>query len=453
MSLFIAAVFLALAQQPRSAPPLAITHVTVIDVAAGASRTDQTVLIEGNRIRAVGRAASVKVPSGARVIEAQGKYLIPGLWDMHVHLGSTGREALEALIANGVTGVRDMGGKFDLVRAWRDSVAAGTLVGPRIEMTGPIIENGSWLRMVLRVANQRADTGLASGMAERIAVTTEEDARRAIARIAALGVTLVKVRNSPPPAAYFTLLREARRRGLRVVGHAPNPPITLAEASDSGQASLEHQLLGMRGYQWVSLLDTLTPQARADLFQRFARNHTALTPTIIAGIGFRRTPDSVALALIDDSLGVRDSRRRTISRRPAADWRRQILMKADEGPQPDWDSLGRQAVAHIRALDSAGVLILAGTDLATALVYPGFAIHDELALLVREGGLSPARALKTATINPAIFFDLEGTMGTVSPGASADLVLLDGDPLKDIANVSRVHRVVVQGRVFEGRER
>lgn len=238
-------------------------------------------------------------------------------------------------------------------------------------------------------------------------------------------------------------------RGLRVVGHPPNPPITLADASDSGQASLEHQLLGTRGDVWVSVLDTMTPQARAELFQRFVRNHTALTPTIIAGIGFRRTPDSVALALIDDSLGVRDPRRRTISRSLAQQWRRQILMKAVEGAQPDWDALGRQAVAHLRALDSAGVLLLAGTDLGTALVYPGFAIHDELGLLVREGGLRPARALRTATINPAIFFGLERTMGTVSPGASADLVLLDGDPLADISNVSRVHRVIVRGRVFE----
>src|SRR5688572_491584 len=249
-----------------ASPPLAITHVTVIDVAGERALPDQTVVIDGNRIRAVGRARSVRVPAGARLIDGRGKYLIPGLWDMHVHLGMTGRSALAALVANGIIGVRDMGGSFTAVRAWRDSVNAGQLVGPRIALTGPIIENGRGLGLVNQLATQRNDSILYQGMAERLPVSTDSEAIAAVDSIAKLGAPFIKVRNSPPPSAYFTLLREATRRGLIVVGHPPNAPVDLAEASDSGQASLEHQLLGVRNGEWVSVLDTLSQEARALLF-------------------------------------------------------------------------------------------------------------------------------------------------------------------------------------------
>ena len=232
-------VALLIALSSRAAPQLSITHVNVVDVESGAVRPDRTVVIEGDRIRAITTSA----PAGGRTIDARGAYMIPGLWDMHVHLGMGGRSALALLVANGVTGVRDMGGKFDLVRSWRDSVTAGTLVGPRIEMTGPIVENARWLSAVRGILEQTGDTAAVRDFSERIPVATPEEARAAVARVAALGVTLLKVRNDPPPDAYFALLAEARTRGIRVVGHPPQR-VGLAQASDSGQVSLEHELLG-----------------------------------------------------------------------------------------------------------------------------------------------------------------------------------------------------------------
>jgi hypothetical protein len=432
-----------------ASPAVVITHVTVIDVVAERAVPDQTVVIAGGRITRVGRARSTSIPGGARVIEGRGKYLIPGLWDMHVHLGMTGRSALPALVANGVTGVRDMGGSFTAVRAWRDSVNAGLLAGPRIVMTSPIIENGRWLGLVNQLGTQRGDTLLLRGMAERIAVSTDSEAIAAVDSIAKLGVPFIKLRNSPPPSAYFTLLREARRRGLKVVGHPPNPPIDLAAASDSGQVSLEHQLLTMRDGEWVSVLDTLSQEARDLLLMRLARNHTALAPTLVAGIGFRRTPDSVVLAAVADTAGLLDPRRRWVSADLAEHWRRQIEMKQVEGKQPDWNALGLQAAKHIHALDSAGVLILAGTDLGVPLAYPGFALHDELALLVHEGGLTPARALRAATYNAARFLGIAREQGIIKRGARADLVLLEANPLEDIANVGKIATVILRGRPYE----
>lgn len=431
----------------RAASQVSITHVNVIDVERGSVQADRTVVIENDRIRAITTGAPAGA-RGTRTIDARGGYMIPGLWDMHVHLGMAGRSALALLVANGVTGVRDMGGKFDLVRAWRDSVTAGTLVGPRIETSAPIVENGRWLSAVRGMLAQSGDTLAARELEDRIPIVTPEDARAAVARAAALGVKLLKVRNDPPPDAYFALLSEARARGIRVVGHPPQQ-VSLAQASDSGQASIEHELLGFANDHWVSSLDEMTPADRASLYARFVRNHTALVPTLIAGAGFRRMPDSLVIAMIDGTGAPTDPRHRYLEPLLAQHWRSQMAMKKMEGPQPDWVALYKLAAARLAGADSAGVTILVGTDLGTPLTYPGFAVHDELELLVRDGGLSPRRALWAATLGPAQFFHLEADAGSVAPGKVADLVLLDGNPLADIRAVGRIRGVIRSGRYLD----
>ncbi|MGH7711768.1 MAG: amidohydrolase family protein [Gemmatimonadaceae bacterium] len=440
---------LASVARAADAQATAIRNVTVIDVATGVRLRERTIVIEGDRISALGATGSVRVPRGARVIDGAGKYIIPGLWDMHVHLGMAGASALPLLVANGVLGVRDMGDSFTRVKAWRDSIATGSLLGPRIEMVGPILENASWLTTVTRMLSQQGDSETARTLGERIAVATPDEARAAVERIATLGASSIKVRNDPPTAAYYALLREARRRGMRVVGHPPERGPTLADASDSGQASIEHLILRYREQTWTSALDAMSRDERAALFTRLARNRTALVPTIIAGIGFRRMPDSVVLAIIDDTTSTRDPRRRYVSASLAAQWRRQIEMKRLEGPQPDWAALNIQAAANLGGLDSAGVPILAGTDMGGPLVYPGFALHDELSLMVREGGMTPARALRAATLGPAQFFGLEKEIGAVATGMRADLVLLTADPLAAITSVGRIDSVILGGRVLD----
>jgi hypothetical protein len=447
------AVLLAVANSARCsaqqrATPFAITHVAIVDVAGGVVRPDQNLIIDGGRIRQVGAASSLTIPAGIRTISGTGAWLIPGLWDMHVHLGMAGRSALLALVANGVTGVREMGGSFELVRSWRDSVAAGAIVGPQIEMVGPIIENARWLNVVIGMLNRTGDLTAARKLGERIPVATPQDARAAVATIAALGVSMIKVRTDPPADAYFELLREARRRGLRVVGHPPERGPSLGDAADSGQASIEHQLFTYDGAHWARL-DVMTPAARAALYEQLRRNHTSYDPTLVAGVGFRQTPDSIVLAVIADTAGTRDTRRAFVSPALVDEWRSQVNMKASEGPQPDWNELATKAAPYVRSLDSAGVAILAGTDLGTPLTYPGFALHDELALLVRQGGLTPARALRAATLAPAQFFGRENESGLVGAGMRADLVLLDANPLTDIANTQRIRAVILGGRFFD----
>ena len=204
----------------RSAEPpatLAIRHVSVVDVTGGPTRPDQTVLVQGNRIVTVGPAASVRVPAGARVVDGSGKYLIPGLWDMHTHV-TYARAGLALMLANGVTGVRDMGAqRFATAKGWRDSIAAGEMLGPRMRIASPVVESARWLANVRRIAVYEPI------LRERFGPTSPEEAVRWVDSVKALGADHVKVRNWPAPEIAFALVTRAKERGLPVVAHANRP--------------------------------------------------------------------------------------------------------------------------------------------------------------------------------------------------------------------------------------
>src|SRR5688572_13478739 len=201
----------------------AFTHVTVIDGRSSQPRIDQNVVVRGNRIVAVGPAASTSVPAGARVIDGRGKFLIPGLWDMHVHTTMPGgRDVLELYIANGVTGVRDMAGDWPTITAWRGEIARGTLIGPRIVASGPYLEGG--------------DVPI-----PHLLVRTPADAQPAVDSLIRLGVDFIKVHSQLTRETYFAIARAARARGVEFVGHVPRTVLP-EEASDSGQSSIEHML-------------------------------------------------------------------------------------------------------------------------------------------------------------------------------------------------------------------
>jgi hypothetical protein len=196
-------------QQPAE---LALSNVTVIDIATGSRAPGSTVLIRGNRISAVGPSASVTIPSGARRVDGGGKFVIPGLWDMHLHLSMTGRSALALLLANGVTGVRDMGGIYARVRPWRDSVARGTIAGPRIFTAGPIVERGNWIRAVRGLGERLKQPGLIAEMDRRLPLDSVSDGPRMVDSLARLGVDFIKIRNFPSPRS-TSPLRERRASG------------------------------------------------------------------------------------------------------------------------------------------------------------------------------------------------------------------------------------------------
>jgi imidazolonepropionase-like amidohydrolase len=389
---------------------LAFSHVTVIDATGASARRDMTVVVSGSRIVAVGRSGKTRVPGGALVVDATGKFLIPGLWDMHAHLGDEvfDRDAHLALfVANGVTGVRVMTGSTEH-HAWRREIEAGTLTGPR-----------------MIIASRRIDE----------AQTDETQAREAIRRARREGADFFKVYDALPRASYFALMEEARRLNFPVAGHVP-ASVTAAEASAAGQRSVEH---------FTGLDEAKTdPSKAARVAASFRRNATWLCPTLVMRHNYAR---------LDDRRMASDPRLKYA--KPS--WRERWLRMTDDAaktPAAEWAQrreLIRKEDDLVAAMRRAGVRVLAGTDDANPYVIPGFGLHDELALLV-AAGLTPMQALQAATLNPAKFFGRLDSLGTVEAGKLADLLLLDADPLEDIRNTTKISAVVVNGRLLDREE-
>jgi imidazolonepropionase-like amidohydrolase len=415
---------------------LAFTHVTVIDGGSSVPRADRTVVVRGRHVVADGPSADTRVPADARVVEGRGKFLIPGLWDMHVHsVVPGGHDVLSLYVKNGVTGVRDMASEWATLQQWRREIAAGALVGPRIVASGPYLEGG--------------DVPI-----PHLLVRRPEDAQPAVDSLVRLGVDFVKVHSQLTRETYFAIARAARARRITFAGHVPRS-VSAGEASDSGQHSIEHLLtipnrctpdeakaLEPR-FPIQSVFGKCTTDDLAPLFARFVHNDTWMVPTLVAQLEVALWPttqvpgDSLARYLPD-----------TLRRYVAA-----IFPMAPDIP-PGADVVGRalfdKRVALVGAMHRAGVHIMPGTDAPLRNSPPGFGLHEELTYFVRAG-FSPFEALRAATLEPAQFLGVTDSLGTVGPGKLADLVLLDANPIADIANLRRISAVVANGRFFEVR--
>ena len=437
--------------RPANPAILALTHVTLIDGTGAPPAPDATIVIADGRIASVGRADRVPVPRGARVVDGRGAYVIPGLWDAHVHLSPAGECALPALLAHGITSVRDMGGKPAETARWRAATAAGTLPGPRIWMAGPLLESARWLAGVRSIPLPK---GLEQfplwDIGPRVGVAGTDDARRAVDSLAGLGVDFVKVRTVASPATFTAIAAAARLHRLPVAAHAPGMDLTVA--AEAGLRSMEHTetIYFAHAAKPTAGPGGAPPVARTttEVGAALARAGTWVTPTLVAGARWRLTADAVLAAGIADTSGRRDPRQRLVSPLLRDFWRVQANLRQYERPN-DWAAQRRTELAQLRALHAAGAGLLAGTDLGVPLVFPGTALHEELALLVAEVGLSPLEALQTATRNPPYFFGLERELGTVERGKRADLVLLAADPLADIRNTTRIRAVVHGGRLLD----
>lgn len=423
----------ACAPRPAPAPAagtasLAITNMTVVDVTGGPSRPGQTVIVSGDRITSVEPAAGARLPRGARVVDGTGRYLVPGLWDMHSHISTFGRTGLNLYLAHGVTGIRDMGAeRFAVVKALRDSVAAGQIAGPRMRIASPVVENQRWLAWTRQMS---AQAGTPWTLYERFGPASPEDAVRWVDSVAALGADHIKVRNWPDTTLSRALMARARERGLPVAAHANEPfPRT-------GVSSYEHGI-------WPPL--RVSDAARDSLWRHFAAGGASVVPTLVTWPIRLDPPDTLLARLDDGRIG-------GLCYVPAGalrEWRDQLTNLKQETGRIDWREVYRGEVRNAGEMHRAGVALMAGTDIGAPLLVPGFSLHDELALLVRDAGMSPLQALQAATLTPARVLGLADETGTVQAGRRADLVLLDADPLADIQNTRRIHAVVAGGRLLD----
>jgi hypothetical protein len=429
---------------------LALTHVTVIDMTGAPPKSDMTVLIEGNRITSIARGRKMRIPRGAEVINATGKFLIPGLWDMHVHFTEVER-SFPLFIANGVTGVRNMGGELEDLLRWRAAVASGKLLGPRVLTCGPIVDGP-----------QPAAHG------PTIVVGTPTEGRQTVDRLKQRGADCVKVYDRLPRDAYFAIIDQAKRDGIPVVGHVPEA-ITTMEASDAGQKSIEHLGTIFQGCSTIEdelrrlqaapmpsggdfseiprriaargerMLDTYDEQKAKQLFAHLARNQTWQVPTLVT---------KRALTFIDDFDRNGDERLKYIPPAEQKWWSPQqnFLLRYRTPEYIVYSKrLFQKELDLVAVMHRAGIPLMTGTDLGIPYTFAGFSLHDELGLFV-QAGLTPMEALQAATRNPAVFLDELSSQGTIERRKIANLVLLDANPLEDIRNTERISAVVLNGK-------
>jgi len=442
------------AANPQSGAPVAFTNATVIDVESGKPLPGMTVVVRAGRIIAVSNQG-FQPPAGARIIDATGKYLIPGLWDMHVHAAFPGIDSqfLPLLVANGVTGVREMFSRMDWVDSSRARVARGAFPGPRIVASGHILD------------------GTPPIWPGSVGVSNAAEARRAVDSLAKSGADFIKVYSRLSREAFFAAGREAKAKGLPFAGHVPSL-VRASEASDSGQKSIEHltgvltgcesledQQLGevaaavaspkgwdsagalsrARSPEWFA---SFSPERCRGLARTFVKNGTWMVPTIAV---------LHSISYLDDSTLALDPRLKYIPGpfkqgwNPKADFRFRMLTPRDWANRKA--SYAKQ-LEIVALLHREGVRFLAGTDLSNPYVYPGFSLHDELASLV-AAGFTPAEALRAATLDAARYLGAADSLGSIEPGKRGDLVLLDANPLEDIRNTTKIAAVVAAGRLYD----
>jgi len=424
-----------------------IRDVTVIDGTGAAAQPGMTVVIQEGRISEVGAAASVRYPSSAEVIDGAGKYLIPGLWDSHVHLRDL-EGTLPLFIVNGVTTVRDMGSQLPNTLALRARIESGDLVGPRIKTSGPIVESASWLGQYVDLMRaQGADEeGVQKFLSTRIAVADTVQARQVVDSLIAEGADFIKIRHAESPEVFATVGAAAAEAGTHLAGHYVWI-LSLEASADGGQRTVEHNIFP----GFVSR----TPAQKREIFDALLRNEVYLTPTLVTN-AMQTAPFERAGALAADSAGVIDPRNRYVSGAIRASWIETVEMNAADEERPPPGVIAQMIAGSNRFIveaREAGVRILAGTDSPTTGTFFGFSLHDELALLVSTYGMTPMEALRSATALPAELMGLSEELGTIEAGKRADLVLLDADPLEDIENTKQIDAVIAGGRVFDRAER
>src|SRR5580765_1260058 len=437
---------------------LAITHVTIINPGMAKTQPDMTILIHGRDITSVGKTGILKVPPSASVINANGKFVIPGLWDMHMHFRDADRD-LKMDVANGVLGIRNMGGITKEVFPLRDAIAAGEHLGPKIVASGPIVDGpNSW-----------------SNPQFTVSVATAEEARAEVRLLKQQGADFVKVYDGLSRDAYYAVADETKKLGLPFAGHRPTA-ISVSEASIAGQRTLEHGLalsggstaeedyikrgldqsafqeaLRTKNFSLIpakiarddtDMLDHFSQERADETYRLLAKNHTFITPTLVT---------QRALTFIDDLAGKPDPRMRYVSAEELKWWKPKNGMLT-KYRTPQYVAMRKREFAkmleEVRRAQALGVRLLAGTDITIPFTYPGFSLHDELKLFV-EAGLTPMQALETSTSNPALLLGLSKTWGRVARGYTANLVLLNANPLLDISNTRNIDSVVLNVELLD----
>lgn len=439
----------------RERADLLIRHATVIDVASGKTVPNQGIAVVGDTIRAVGPDRSIaRRFSVRRTVDSAGKFVMPGLWDMHVHFGG-GPELIEEnkallplYVAYGVTTVRDCAADLsESVLAWRSAVASRRLLGPTIYTSGPKLE------------------GYKPLWKGTIEVGTPAEVNAALDRLQAMRVDFVKITdNTLKPDIFLYAVNEAKRRGMKTSAHTPYA-LTIVQAADAGLSSIEHvdylikagspkeaeigadYVAGKLTYAQASdaFVETFDKDYARNVYRELAKRRIAVTPTlnmgrILAYLDREDHSKDPGLAYIGPGL------------RKTYDWRVERAAKATPEQVAARHKEYELSKQVMPMLVEAGIPILAGTDAGylNSFNYPGEGLHDELERYV-EAGLTPRQALASATITGSAFLGHSDRYGAVQPNRAADLLILRANPLRSISATRSIEAVVLHGRLLDRR--
>jgi imidazolonepropionase-like amidohydrolase len=441
--LWVALELAAMARAQTSPTVLVLRGGSLIDVASGKEIPDSTIVIRGERIEQIGAEGSTVIPQGAQIVEARGKWIVPGLVDSHAHAGDQENTLLSLFLANGVTTIRNPGGNITMLRLTRGRLARGELVGPRLFFSGPILD----------------------GMppiwpAGSLLVDTPERAKSAVSFLADQGVDFVKVYNNVKEGELKVIVETAKERRLPVAGHIPRS-MTMTGAIEAGMTRLEHiritgkEMLsadeaakidplpvGRREPMLWQRFDLQSEKMRA-LVQRLAQSRVFLDPTLVVEeFGEVSNPDAekndpnnryLSEAFVEENV--------KYWKDPIFEVPVELRVAAVEAFHKQQDFIGM--------CKQAGVRIIAGTDgPSIGRLMPGFGLHRELELLVASG-LSPLQALQAATSTAAEALGKEDQLGTIERGKLADMVIVDADPLEGIQNLRKIHLVIEGGKTYK----
>jgi imidazolonepropionase-like amidohydrolase len=438
---------------PMREADLFVRHATIVDVEHARAISGRAVAIRGGDIVAVGPDAALALEwTSAHEVDAHGRFVIPGLWDMHMHLGGgpdlveENAALLPLYIANGITTVRDCSGDLaDQVLAWRDEIASGKLLGPTLYTSGAKLE------------------GIKPVWKGTLEVGSKADVDKALAHEQAVRVDFVKITdNTLDPQLFLYAVARAKALGFRTSAHIPMAD-TVEQAADAGLSSIEHLdyafKAGAKDEAAISAefgagkIDRAEANRRIDsdfdrftamkAYRRFAAQGIYVTPTlnisrILAYLDRDKHDADAALAYIGPGLI------------KTYDWRIERAAKATPAEVAARHAHYEKMAAILPLLQKAGVPIMAGTDAGflNTYDYPGFGLHDELTLFV-QNGLTPAQALASATRNGAAWFGKLDRYGAIAPNKAADLVILTRNPLEDIAATRAIDAVILRGRLFD----
>lgn len=429
--------------QKRIEGNLKIENIHIVDVRDGDIIESQDVFIEGDRIVSITDHQDHQFEG--EVVNGSDKYLIPGLWDMHTHVFSTNIDSLayrmdlsnKLMIANGVTGFREMGYTVEeAAETFRKEVRNGDYLPQRFIYTTQALDGDPPVWNLPDVVKAIQNPQQATAAIDSIMTHTEAD--------------FIKVYSVLSPESFEAISRYCQKHDITFAGHFPvNTP--LSDIARSGIKSLEHgfELIPaysgrsdslandgeLTGSEFMSMFGDHHEESAEEFFNLLKENQVWITPTLTINKG-------LALFSSTDTSEIEDERKKYV------DWR------SWEGPPPDahsyYDEVFNLIKKRVHPAHKAGVGILAGTDIgfSNPFVYDGFSLHEELNMLV-DAGLSPIEALKTATLNPAIYMNATDSLGTVSKNKLADLVILNHNPLEDIGNTEDIYGVISGGKYFD----